>query len=167
MRSSLAPCQQAHPPANTYTAPQHLQEVAKRDALLEQRLHSQDVEYRRQCEELRVKVQQLMRDRDAQMRAKVAAHARGWQAAKSQGQPQPQQQKKGQQGRYQPEAAPQQMHEGGGGDAAAAWQQQQQPEPAAPIANEQRQQPRMARRGAAAGRGRYPAPGMGARRERV
>lgn len=48
-----------------------LQEVGKRDALLEERLHAQDVEYRRQCEELRMKVQQLLKDRDQQVRVYV------------------------------------------------------------------------------------------------
>lgn len=38
---------------------------------MEERLRAQDVEYRGQCEELRVKVQQILKDRDAQMREKA------------------------------------------------------------------------------------------------
>lgn len=47
------------------------QEVGKRDSVMEERLRAQDVEYRRQCEELRVKVQQILKDRDTQMREKA------------------------------------------------------------------------------------------------
>eukprot|EP00624_Nannochloropsis_granulata_P004355 evm.model.NODE_3177_length_20199_cov_24.013615.3 len=55
------------------------EEVAKRDVVMSERLHAQDVEYRRQCEELRMKVQGLLRDRDHHMKEKVALHAREWQ----------------------------------------------------------------------------------------
>ncbi len=54
-------------------------EVGKRDTIMEERLHAQDVEYRRQCEELRLKVHGLLRERDHSMREKVALHAREWQ----------------------------------------------------------------------------------------
>jgi hypothetical protein len=177
------------------TRPNHIspptqQEVGKRDALLEERLRAQDVEYRRQCEELRVKVQQLLRDRDQAMRAKVASHAREWQekaagavagkaagagaAAKAyrrgprpqQQQAQPQQQMPRGYPQQQPEQE-QEQQQGGG-----AWEQPPPPpqQQMAPEEAYQPQQPqqRPARRGAAAvGRGgRYPAPSMN-RRERV
>ncbi|GAB5032723.1 Hypothetical protein NocV09_01001690 [Nannochloropsis oceanica] len=54
------------------------EEVAKRDVVMAERLHAQDIEYRRQCEELRMKVQGLLRDRDQHMKEKVALHAREW-----------------------------------------------------------------------------------------
>ncbi|TFJ84787.1 hypothetical protein NSK_003819 [Nannochloropsis salina CCMP1776] len=55
------------------------EEVAKRDAVMEERLQAQDVEYRRQCEELRLKVQGLLRERDHSLRDKLVLHAREWQ----------------------------------------------------------------------------------------
>jgi hypothetical protein len=86
-------------------------EVAKRDVVMEERLHAQDVEYRRQCEELRMKVQGLLRDRDHHMREKVALHAREWQERVGS----PGANKKQQQQQQQPSAQPAVRASSGGG----------------------------------------------------
>ena len=49
----------------------HLQEVAKREAAMEDRLQAQDSEYRRQCEELRLRMQSLLRERQEHLKEKV------------------------------------------------------------------------------------------------
>ena len=64
---SLSP---SHNTTHTHTC-KRTQEVGKRDALLEERLRAQDVDYRRQCEELRMRVQHLLKERDRSMREKV------------------------------------------------------------------------------------------------